>query len=669
MKAAKFAMAFHCYQPVFNFVSEFENAYEKAYLPLVDTLGGYPRVRASLHFSGNMLEWLDGRHPDYLDKLRLLLDRDQIEILGGGCYEPVMAIIPERDRVEQLRLTETLIQRLFGVKPEGAWLAERVWDPSLADTLSGAGIKYTIVDDHHLEMAGFGEKVFAPCFTSGEKGRVALFACLKALRYSIPFRPPRASIGYMKSIAAARGDEPTCFFFADDGEKFGAWPHTYRWVHKRGWLKSFFALLQDNASWLETVRYSDVLSSVECEEVGNVPPSSYAEMMGWSGGDFRNFLGKYPEADRMHKRMLSVSDAINAHGIACERTRAARKELFKAQSNCAYWHGTFGGLYLPHLRSGVYRHLIRAQDMIEPPEREKLRNFQCVEVDLGSAGSETLLGSGHLDIYISPGEGASVRELAHKASSSNLVNTLTRVKEKYHDKLGRGFSLRVRKARRAIFRGEHADIHDVLGAAEKGLKKHLIYDNYRRGSFLSHVFLEKFPWKDLASGRSGCSSFLKGGYSSSVRTHSGFITCDLARRSVVPSAGGASCEVGMAKRVMLGEGPAVMFSERLEKYSSGRYDLRHAVEFNFLVWDKKVISRQRLLRTDALSLKDMYSGTVLDFYMDKKYTVYARPVYTVNETEIGLKKMFQGISVFIGNDIVLDDQRGSDRIKVTIAIG
>jgi len=32
----------------------------------------------------------------------------------------------------------------------------------------------------------------------------------------------------------------------------------------------------------------------------------------------------------------------------------SRDHLWRAQCNCPYWHGVFGGLYLPHLRAAVY---------------------------------------------------------------------------------------------------------------------------------------------------------------------------------------------------------------------------------------------------------------------------------------------------------------------------
>ena len=675
MNEAKFAMAFHCYQPVFNFDDQIEQAYENAYLPLVKTLKQFPGVKASFHFSGNMLEWFRDKHPEYIEKIRILVNRGQIELIGGGCFEPVMALIPERDRKEQLKMNERLIRDIFGIRPKGAWIAERVWQPSLVDTLSAVGVEYTIVDDYHILKAGASEeKVFKPCRTRSKAGSVILFPSLRVLRYLIPFRLPQDTLDYFKEVTARRKGSKTCFFFADDGEKFGLWPHTYQWVHKKGWLKEFFHLLEENAAWLKTVTYSEIMDTVGAEEIEEVPEASYAEMMEWSGGNFKNFLKKYPEADRMHKRMISVSEAIE--GMKNGNTRygdntqinEAKKELFKAQSNCAYWHGTFGGLYLPHLRSGVYRHLIQAENIIgtvQAPERDGVR---AIERDLGQKGQETVLSNSFIDVFVKSFDGAAVSELDYKSRGVNLVNTISRVKEAYHEKLNRTYSERVRQVKDIISKRKLMNIHDVLGIGERGLRQVLQYDDYQRSVFLTHIFTEKKPWGKMHIGRNSHDGFLKGLYETHTDASGEVIAHTLSKRDKVFTSGGKHLELEIEKKITLGLQAAVDFSHRIKRHS-GKGPIRYALEFNFLIWDNTVISGPRLLKTDHFTLKDKYSEIALDFFLGKRHHVFSYPVYTVNETECGLKKTFQGVSVLIGGECDFSAGTNSDETKVTMVIG
>merc|ERR1711964_188197 len=86
------------------------------------------------------------------------------------------------------------------------------------------------------------------------------------------------------------------------------------------------------------------------------------------GGYWRNFKVKYPETDEMYARMMMVSQrlaGVMSEGIAADLVDTARRELYRAQCNCSYWHGAFGGIYLPHLRNAVFRHLIAADNLLD----------------------------------------------------------------------------------------------------------------------------------------------------------------------------------------------------------------------------------------------------------------------------------------------------------------
>ncbi len=678
MNNAKLAMAFHCYQPVDNFEREFERAYNTAYLPLLKTLEGFPGIKASFHYSGNLLEWFEQRHPQYIEKVKALVRRRQIELIGGGFYEPVMALIPERDREEQIRMNDEIIGRIFGVKPRGVWIAEKVWEPDLADTLIRAGAKYTIIDDYHLLQAGVEEeKIFSPCLTRGKNGSVTLFPSLTRLRYTMPFRLPKITIDYIKRMTNKNADDVSCFFFADDGEKFGLWPHTYRWVHRKGWLRNFFLLLEKNSDWLRTATYSEVMDTVLPRDVAEVPESTYAEMTEWSGGNFKNFLKKYPEAHRMHKRMISVSDMIDRIRSGDNRSAAdnsieeAKKELFKAQSSCAYWHGTFGGLYFPHLRDGVYRHLIKAQNIIDKMKLDDLgdKYVRSIERDLGQGRSETVIRNRYIDVFVKSFDGGAVSELDYKPLSVNLTNTMSRVKESYHKKLQRGGSTRAKQARKAIMCGDFADVHDALGVGEKGLRRILFYDDYQRSSFLTHIFRDRRPWKDMYRGSAGHDGFLKGLYSFGIRNEGEYIIRALTRRDKVFVDNGRPFDLEVNKEIKVGSGPAVIFSHKIIKHSGDPGPLRYALEFNFSICDRAVMSRPKLARTDRFTVNDKFSGLSLNLTLNREFTVFMYPVFTVNETESGLKKTFQGVSVIIGDEIPSDTDGTADDMNLTIEIG
>ncbi len=111
------ALAIHNHQPVGNFGWVIAEIFEQAYAPMVEALERHPTVRVSLHYTGPLLEWLRAERPAFIERLRALVARDQVEILGGGYYEPVLAALPERDRIGQLRRMADELETLFGRRP------------------------------------------------------------------------------------------------------------------------------------------------------------------------------------------------------------------------------------------------------------------------------------------------------------------------------------------------------------------------------------------------------------------------------------------------------------------------------------------------------------------------------------------------------------------------
>ena len=140
MNKVSLALVIHSHQPVGNFDHVFEGATRKAYAPFLRLLSQHPRIRVSLHYSGILLEWLEARHPEFFDQLRRLIERHQVELVGGGYFEPVLPAIPDRDKRRQMERLREAVERHFGRVPTGLWLAERVWESTLARPLAEAGL-------------------------------------------------------------------------------------------------------------------------------------------------------------------------------------------------------------------------------------------------------------------------------------------------------------------------------------------------------------------------------------------------------------------------------------------------------------------------------------------------------------------------------------------------
>jgi len=115
MNPLRLCLVLHNHQPVGNFGGVFEQAYQDSYLPFLDLFESYPaELRISLHTSGPLMEWLDEHHADYVDRLARLVASGRIEIIGGPFYEPILTMIPSRDRIGQIETYTAWLENRLG---------------------------------------------------------------------------------------------------------------------------------------------------------------------------------------------------------------------------------------------------------------------------------------------------------------------------------------------------------------------------------------------------------------------------------------------------------------------------------------------------------------------------------------------------------------------------
>ena len=448
----------HAHQPVGNFPAVIDDAHVRSYGMFLRVMERYPEFRFSVHFSGWLLDVLFERFPDDMARLAAMTHRGQVEWFGSGDCEPVLAAIPHRDRVTQIATLSDKIERRFGMRPSGAWLTERVWESSVVTSLVATGIRYVAVDDYHFLCAGEDQARLDSFFSTDEDGRrLDLFPISEGARYRLPFSPADEAVAWLEDLAR-QGRRAAIYF--DDIEKFGIWPETYEWVFEKGWLTRFVEGVLAS-KLIRTETYAEYHARERTRGIVYLPTTSYIEMNEWTlpaqrarefhalveaekaggrfeahkpflrGGIWRNFMSRYPEANWMHKRMLGASRRLAALPTE-QRTAELQEYLHRAQANDAYWHGLFGGLYLPHLRRAIWNNLLRLESALEnlaPWPRQQ-------QGDLDHDGHvETAFRSEWLHAYVRDDGNAALVELSSLLLAHNFGDTLRAYEEAYHAKI------------------------------------------------------------------------------------------------------------------------------------------------------------------------------------------------------------------------------------------
>jgi hypothetical protein len=595
--------------------------------------------------------------------LREMVERGQAELFGAGDTEPVLAVIPYRDRVGQIgRLSDKLDKKL-GQRPRGAWLTERVWEATVVPALADAQIRYVTVDDYHFLCSGKSAAELDGFYTTEEDGRrLDLFPISEELRYRFPFSPAEEAVAYLEHLAD-QGHDAAVYF--DDIEKFGIWPETYEWVYEKGWLVKFIEGVLASPK-ISPQRYCDYHAAARTRGVVYLPTTSYIEMNEWSlpaaaaneyadlvsrakaegrfaqdkaflrGGMWKNFLTRYPEANWMHKRMLGLSERLDKLP-ASKKKPAMLDALYRAQANDAYWHGLFGGLYLPHLRRAVYHAIVELEGLLDQADPRSAKGRHDFDLD---GRDEIFLHCAETQAVVRLDGNASVIEFDSYPLRHNFADSLMRQSEHYYRKIHLGES-----------HGHHegsgiASAHDRVTFKHEILPEDLAIDERPRGLFVDSIrpagaAVAALQAYQLKSERGQVLSFDGEGVEKRISISGNKL--EVVYRFAADASGDFITEINLAMPSC--DGPA------------GKFIYQSQVPGGFG-------QAMALAGAKELVLDDDVLGGAVKLSMSQPATLSSRPHFSVSQSEAGFEKIMQAVTLTL--TFPLDKAKRELRIELEV---
>jgi len=703
-RPVRFIFALHNHQPIGNFENVFEQAYQDSYLPFLDVYEQYDGLKIALHTSGSLMEWLDANHPEYLERVAELVRQGRVEIIGGPFYEPILAMLPSRDRIGQIRKYRKWLEDRLGGTVRGMWMPERVWEQSFVRDLADAEMEYTILDDCHFKSACLDEEQLSRHYLTEDDGRtMSVFPGSERLRYLLPFGRIDETLHYFSEYAERHDN--AVLVHGDDGEKFGTWPNTFRHVYGERWLHHFFEMLRDNADWLITTTPSEVIDALPPLGKIYLPDGSYREMTEWvmpaerqneledlqhdmahdhrqpkvkkylRGGYWRNFKVRYPETDEMYARMMATSLRLKKatdDGHQGKWIDEARDALYRGQCNCSYWHGAFGGVYLPHLRNAVYHQLIKADNLLDGALD---RNDTYLDADVRDFNfdghKEVRIANNELLAWFAPQQGGTMYELDVREICHNLGATLARRKEAYHRLVLGGNG------------GQHGDgcssIHNRVVFKQEGLNERVQYDQYARKCFVDVFYDCDVPFEAVRNGQQRLHSTLhRSNYHAMLYHNESQIQLVLKAEGRVYDA-----PIKLQKTItMLPNSPALHVAYHLSDMPRD-YRLHFATELNFAglpggADDRYFFDAERnrlghlgsslnLKHRKSIGLSDEWLGIDVSLDMQSPADFYVFPVETVSQSEGGFELVHQSVALQ-PHWIITPDKQGCWSTEMTLTL-
>ncbi|MBC7353658.1 MAG: DUF1926 domain-containing protein, partial [Thermogutta sp.] len=319
------------------------------------------------------------------------------------------------------------------------------------------------------------------------------------------------------------------------------------------------------------------------------------------------------------------------------------------QCNCPYWHGAFGGIYLPHLRNAIYEQLITADELLEKAQGRPEHWVQATAEDFNFDGRpEIRLANDRMVAYLAPHQGGILYEWDCRPVRRNLLATMTRRPELYHEKVRAGAS------------PEHqgcASIHDRVVFKQAGLESRLQYDIYPRKSLVDLVLSPETTLEQAASGQiMPWAKLWEQPYEGTIHTNP-----DRVRATLTTEADVLDQRIRVTKAVLLSAGSSILeVAYRLENLPPDRPFL-FAVEFNFAglpaeADDRFFLSlaeeklghlgtRLDLGQVSGLALVDQWLGLRVQVGFSRPTDVWTFPVASVSQSEGGFELVHQSVAV------------------------
>lgn len=651
----KLLLGLHSHQPIDNFDHVVYEAISKSYKPFFETVKNDDWLKFSLHISGWLFEFIKNNDKELFALIKSCYDKGMIEFFSGGFYEPILAAIPKRDRKLQIKKMNRFLFNNFGARPRGVWLTERVWSESIVDTLCDLGIEYILTDDYHFIASGYDANELDGYFITEEGGdRLGVFPISKQLRYMMPFKKASTVIDELEK--ESRRDRASIIF--DDGEKFGLWPKTYEWVYEKEWLREFLDGIKAS-KYIKTQTYADFFDNEKPIGMAYLPEVSYYEMGEWSlraddakliesisastkehfgevsadkfvkGGIWKNFLVKYEESNRIHKKTLRLSSF--AKHINSEQFDEA---LMKTQANDALWHGVFGGVYLPNLRDNCYKHIIECEKKLG------FRSHLEISDENFDGYMEARLQNDSIVAVFEEKNGAQMTDFSSFKSLFNYQNTLTRRKEAYHDKL-----FTPKSEDKSSDEGIDT-IHNMDIEGADILKENLFYDWYIKNSFIEHITDNGFDENSLFA----CSFREYGDF-----VNRPFTLVSSSKNGVVFERDGGvysndKNDAKVVKSIEINESGLVfdiLLSCACDSLFVGMEEFNmHFSDYESISFNGNSLSDKLVLKgINGLRIRDDLLKQDILFELDSVYDVYICKIATVSQNEKGAELCTQGVSI------------------------
>lgn len=425
----------------------FEKDYENVYKPAAKFLYSHPEFRMSFAFNGVQIDFLQKEYPEFIEILRELISRRQIEILGGGYYDPAFPLLFPMDRTGQIEFLTSTLRSVTGKRPRGITLCASIWDYSLVSCFYNCGMDYVLLDNSLIPDE---KQKFVPLIMSDKGKTISILPLYQEFKPEIQ-DDPRGYLNLIsKKIAKSSKNAPKPLKECVKGLNIQFTHEEFQSLLRSGYLEKLYREISEKKDFFDFATPITLVKEAKLRIPVYIASGMSREVGQWGIEPYRavkadrhypvsiyDFFQIYPQSRALYDRMLYVSMLVNqSHGDKLRKT-SAREKLWEAQNGDGFICTSKGAFVSATYRQQAYKKLTEAEKIARQCGEFK-ETFVSYDYT-GDGLNEYICRMNKYFAVISLGGGA-IRELDVLQNSGNFADNLNCVKEfeGYDDNYERG---------------------------------------------------------------------------------------------------------------------------------------------------------------------------------------------------------------------------------------
>jgi hypothetical protein len=403
-------LGFHCHFPIAFGDKEFEDLYHEKLFPLLHVLNKFPEISVVLHFSGSLLYRIERSHSEFFVLLEKMVKRRQVELLGGGFYEPMLFLMSHSDRIGQVELLTTYLRKHFGKRVCGCYLPPECWDADLVSSLNEAEMEFTFLSEELFRIEGVRNDSYKyrPCITEDKGRTLIVFPVLEGFYNDVLVSGSKARFEQIVNSALLCCQNPVVAIFpcleANCAQSN---------VNVSENITALFQTLSECKDSIELTHPSKIIKTE------NTLPRIYIQSL-----PIKQYLIRRPQSANLYSKILWTKRIIDKIRGDKSRKISATEELWKAQGYRLFCRTSFDEPDLaanPVVRSCAYQKILFAEQIAMGVRREWTPVLS--EEDFNFDGEMEYIFHGYLINCFIQKIGASVFELDYLPKTGNYLST------------------------------------------------------------------------------------------------------------------------------------------------------------------------------------------------------------------------------------------------------